>query len=113
MKPSNGISVSSLVVDRRVQLEVPDHDPVLVDHPDVQVSHQNQHALGPGRSPDPDVVELGAVAQGEAAGLVDAVPADLGVGQERLPVDGDGGLVEGTSGLHRRTARAECGRSSL
>ena len=37
-----------------------------------------------------------------APGLVDTVTADPGVGQERLSVDLDGGLVEGTPGLHGR-----------
>ena len=90
----------SLVVDRRVELEVSDHDAVLVDHADVEVGHEDQHPLAPVLSSDPDMVELGSIAQGENTGLVDAVPAHFGVGQERLPADLDGGLVELAPGPH-------------
>ena len=81
-----------------------DHDAVLVDHPDVQVSNEDQHALALVRPSDTDVVELGPIAQGETARVVDPVAADLGVGQEGLAVDLDGGLVERSPGAHRRAA---------
>ena len=41
----------SLVVDRRVELEVSDHDAVLVDHADVEVGHEDQHPLASVLSP--------------------------------------------------------------
>ena len=72
------------VHDRGVQVEVADHEAVLVDHPDVQVSHQDRHAYAAMLSSHSDVVKLGSIAQGETAGLVAAVSADLGVGQQRL-----------------------------
>ena len=56
-----------------------DPAPLLVNHPDVQVSIKMTTRL-----PHTYVVELGAIAHSEAAGLVDAVPADLGERQERL-----------------------------
>ena len=74
---------------------MPQGDTVLVDHSNVEVGHQDQDALALVRPSHRDVVELGPMAQGEAACLVDSVTADPGVGQERLSVDLDGGLVGG------------------
>ena len=88
-------------------------DTVLVDHSDVEVGHQDQDAFALVRSSHRNVVELGSIAQGEATCLVNSVPADPGVGRERLPVDLDDGLVERSPRLHRGDPRAVCGRSSL
>ena len=79
-------------------------DTVFVDHSNVEVSHQDEDSLALVCSPHRHVVELGAMAQGEAARLVNVVPADPGVGQQRLSVDLNGGLVEGAPGLHGRAA---------
>jgi hypothetical protein len=72
---------SSLVVDRGIQLQVSDHGSAIADDPDVQVRHQDQDEFALKRLSHSDVVELGPIAQGEITGLVDSVPADLGMGQ--------------------------------
>lgn len=76
------------------------HHAVFVENPDVEIGHEDEHPSSFVRSAHPDVVELGAVTQREAATGVDAIMTDLGVGQDRLAVDDDGGLVERSPGLH-------------
>ncbi len=70
--------------------------PSLVVDADVEVGRQDQNPLALVPAAHADVVQLGAKAQGEATRRVHAVATDLGVGQQRLPVDFDGalGLVE-------------------
>jgi hypothetical protein len=50
-----------------------------VDHPDVQVVDEHDHVGSGVGSSDTDVVEPAVVAQGDGAGVVDAVVADSGV----------------------------------
>jgi hypothetical protein len=52
-----------LVVHGRVSFEVADQDAVLVDHPDIEVRRDDQHALASVLSSRPDIVELGSIAK--------------------------------------------------
>ena len=71
------------------------------------------HALALVGSSDAHVVELGSVAQGEAARLVDAVPADLGVGQKGCPSMMTVALSRARQACIGGQPGAVCGRSSL
>src|ERR1700683_2559923 len=102
-EPSDDISDPALVVNGRVQLEVANCDALLIDDPDIQVSHQDQDSFATMFTAYSHVVELRPVAKSEGSGLVDAVSADLGMSEQRLSVYFDGGLVESAPSAHRWT----------
>ena len=90
-----------------------DHHAVLVEHSDVQVGHQDQDARALVPSSDTDVVQLGSIAKCEAASLVDAVPTDLGMGQEGCPPILMVALSRARQARMGAHPRAVCERSSL
>lgn len=67
---------------------------LLAQDPDIEVTDQHEDPASGVPSTDADVVKLGAVAQGEHAGLVDLVMAHPGVRGHRVLVGVRGRLLE-------------------
>ena len=50
--------IPPVVVNRGIELEVPEHHAVLIEHTHVLVGHQDEHASALVRSAESDVVQL-------------------------------------------------------
>jgi hypothetical protein len=57
---------------------------VFGDNPNVEIGHQNDDAASSVATAESDVVQALSVAQGDGAGIVDAVVTHAGFGEERL-----------------------------
>ena len=78
----------ALIVACRVEREVAQQLAVGAEHADVAVSDEHDHIATSVAGAHADVVELGVVAEGDGAGLVDAIVADpevrVGPGRRRI-----------------------------
>ena len=83
---------------------MPQQDAVFVDDANVEIGHQDEHALVLMRTTDADVVELASVAKCHRSSVVDVVASHSGLGEQRLTVELRRRLVEGSPRVHRRTA---------
>lgn len=99
MKIRESCSGEGLVVLDGVECEVAEQFAVFAEHSNVEVADQHDDASAAVGAADSDVVEFGAVAEGEDAGLVDLVVADSRMGHHGELGRVGGGFGERVKGV--------------
>ena len=104
-RPAEG-DAARLIVAGGVEGQLADQGAVVGEDPDVLVGDQEVNGFAAVSLAAPDVVEAAEVAEGDRAGLVDAVVADaevgLGGGSDGVSLEAG---VEGGQGVRPSTAR--------